>query len=70
MAIILGLVGVAIIPKKSGRKRLQNNLHENITPIISLFFITLIFTINDVLVFAFLGISGFLMLPAYAIIMD
>lgn len=70
VAIILGLVGVAIIPKKVAERDYRTIYMRTITPIISLFFITLIFTINDVLVFAFLGISGFLMLPAYAIIMD
>lgn len=70
LAIVLGLIGVAIIPDRIARKNLRTIYMRSITPLIGMFFVILIFAINDVLLFVFLGVSGFLMLPAYAIIMD
>ncbi len=70
IAIVLGLIGVAVIPSRIARRNLRTIYMRSITPLIALFFIILSFAINDIILFAFLGISGLLMLPAYAIIMD
>lgn len=43
---------------------------KTIIPVIALFFAILTFAVNNTLLFAFLALSGFLMLPAYPIIMD
>ncbi|WP_230972447.1 MFS transporter [Archaeoglobus neptunius] len=70
IAIVMGLLGVAMIPQRIAKRNLRTIYMRAITPLIALFFVILIFAINDIVLFAFLGISGFLMLPAYAIIMD
>lgn len=70
LTIVLGLIGITIIPDKIARKNLRTIYMRSITLLIVVFFVILIFAINDLLLFAFLGISGLLMLPAYTIIMD
>ncbi|WP_290724706.1 MFS transporter [Archaeoglobus sp.] len=70
LAIVLGLIGVAIIPDRVARMNLRTVYMRSITPLIGAFFVILAFALNATLLFAFLGISGLLMLPAYAIIMD
>lgn len=70
LAIVLGLIGVAVIPDRIASKNFRTIYMRAVTPLIALFFIILIFALNRMLLFAFLGLSGFLMLPAYAIIMD
>lgn len=70
LAIILGLIGVAVIPDRIAKRNLRTMYMRAITPLIAVFFLILIFALNSTLLFAFLGISGLLMLPAYAIIMD
>ena len=69
-SIILGLVGVAVIPDRVCPRNLRTIYIRVITPIIAAFFLTLVFMVNTQLLFIFLGVSGLLMLPAYAIIMD
>ncbi|AIG99303.1 MULTISPECIES: MFS transporter [Archaeoglobus] len=70
LAIVLGLIGVAVIPDRVARANLRTIYMRSITPLIAAFFVILAFSLNTTLLFAFLGISGLLMLPAYAIIMD
>ena len=70
LAIVLGLVGVAVIPERIARMNLRTVYMRTITPLIAVFFIILAIATNAALLFTFLGISGLLMLPAYAIIMD
>ncbi len=70
LAIVLGLIGVAIIPDRVARVNLRTVYMRAITPLIAAFFIILTFALNATLLFVFFGISGLLMLPAYAIIMD
>ncbi|MGC9167194.1 MAG: MFS transporter [Thermoplasmata archaeon] len=70
IAIILGLIGTIVIPRMVTKKNSRTLYLRSVTVIISIFFITLIFFINGALLFVLLGISGFLMIPAYPIIMD
>jgi len=70
LAIILGLIGVAVTPDKVAKRNFRTIYLRSITPLIVAFFATLIFVIDRVLVFVLMGISGLLMLPAYPIIMD
>lgn len=70
LAIVLGLISITITPQRIAKRNFRTIYMRAITPLIALFFIILIFAMNDMLLFTFLGISGFLMLPAYAIIMD
>ncbi len=69
-SIIAGLVGVAFIPDRISRAGKRARYLRTIIPVIALLFIILSFAVNSTLLFAFLAISGFLMLPAYPIIMD
>lgn len=69
-SIILGLIGVTIIPDRIARKNLRTIYMQSITPLITLFFVILTFITKNVLLFTFLGLSGLLMLPGYPIIMD
>jgi hypothetical protein len=70
LSIILGLIGVALIPDKIAGRGIRTIYLRTIIPLIAVFFAVLVFAINKILLFVFLPISGFLMLPAYAIIMD
>ncbi len=70
LAIVLGLIGVAVIPDRIARANLRTIYMRAITPLIASFFVILAFALNATLLFVFLGTSGLLMLPAYAIIMD
>ncbi len=70
VSIIAGLVGVAFIPDRISRAGKRARYLRTIIPVIALLFIILTFAVNSTLLFAFLAISGFLMLPAYPIIMD
>lgn len=70
LAIILGLIGVALIPDRIAKKNIRTIYLRLITPIIAALFATMTFTINDLMILAFIGTSGLLMLPAYPIIMD
>lgn len=70
LAIILGLVGTALIPSQITKRNLRTLYMRTVTPLIALFFVTLAFVANEILIFALLGIGGLLMLPAYAIVMD
>jgi len=70
LAIILGLIGVAVIPGKVAKRNVRTIYLRSITPLVVASFATLVFVIDRALVFALMGISGLLMLPAYPIIMD
>lgn len=70
LAIVLGLIGIVFIPEKVAEKNIRTLYLRTITPIIMLFFAILAVVVNQILLLGFLAISGLLMLPAYAIIMD
>lgn len=70
LAIIAGLAGVVIIPDRISRKNLRTRYLRTVIPIITVLFAILALTVNELMLFAFLAVSGFLMLPAYPIIMD
>lgn len=70
VSIIAGLIGITFIPKKISEKNIRTIYLRTIIPIIGIFFVIMSMKINEPFVFLSLSISGFLMLPAYPIIMD
>ncbi|WP_048094466.1 MFS transporter [Geoglobus ahangari] len=70
VSIIAGLIGVAFIPDRISRMQARTRYMRTIIPVIAVLFIILTFSVSSILLFAFLAIAGFLMLPAYPIIMD
>ncbi len=70
LSIVLGLVGVALIPGFIARRSARTRYMRGIVPLIASFFAVLIFVQSELLVFLFLGLAGLLMLPAYPLIMD
>jgi len=70
VSIVLGLIGVAVVPGKVASRNIRTVYIRTIVPVIASFFAILAIAVNKTLIFIFLGASGFLMLPAYAIIMD
>ena len=70
LAIIAGLVGVVFIPDRISMKNLRTIYLRTVIPIVTILFTILALAVNELLLFSFLAISGFLMLPSYPIIMD
>ncbi len=70
IAIIAGLIGVVFIPDRISINNLRTRYLRTVIPLAIILFATLALTINEVMLFTFLAISGFFMLPAYPIIMD
>lgn len=70
VAIIVGLVGVILIPSRMSARNLRTSYLRLVIPIVTLFFAILAFVTTRVTLFVLLGIGGLLMLPAYPIIMD
>jgi hypothetical protein len=70
VAIIVGLVGVVLIPSRISAKNLRTSYLRLVIPVVTIFFAFLAFVTTRITLFVLLGIGGFLMLPAYPIIMD
>ncbi|RLI77551.1 MFS transporter [Archaeoglobales archaeon] len=70
LAIIAGLIGVVFIPDRISMKNLRTIYLRTVIPIVTILFTILALAVNELLLFSFLAISGFLMLPSYPIIMD
>jgi major facilitator 4 family protein len=70
VAIIVGLVGVVLIPSRICARNLRTRYLRIVIPIITLFFAILAFVTTRITLFVLLGAGGFMMLPAYPIIMD
>jgi len=70
LSIILGLIGVAVIPDRVAKRNVRTIYLRSVTPLIAAFFATLIFLVDEALVLTLISASGLLMLPAYPIIMD
>lgn len=70
VAIIVGLVGVVIIPSRVSARNLRTRYLRLIIPVVAILFALLAFLATRFTLFAFLGLGGFLMVPAYPIIMD
>ena len=70
LSIILGLIGVMVIPSRVTKRNLRAIYLRSIALLNAVFFTTLAFVINKLLVFTLIGASGFLTLPAYPVIMD
>ncbi|WP_456371019.1 MFS transporter [Geoglobus sp.] len=70
VSIVAGLIGVAFIPSRISKMNARTMYLRTIVPVIALLFAILAISLSSVLLFAFLTIAGFLMLPAYPIIMD
>lgn len=70
VAIIVGLVGVVLIPSRISARNLRTRYLRLVIPIVTILFALLAFVATRITLFVFLGIGGFIMLPAYPIIMD
>lgn len=70
LAIIFGLIGITFVPNFISKLNLRTAYIRSIIPLIALFFFVLSAHQDEILVYALLATSGFLMLPAYPIIMD
>ena len=70
LAIILGLIGIASIPSAISKLNFRTLYIRSIIPLITAFFLILSAYQEEILIYPLLAISGFLMLPAYPIIMD
>ncbi len=70
LAIVMGLIGIVFIPDRIARRNARTLYLRTITPVMMVFFAILAVAVNKVLLLAFMAISGLLMLPAYAVIMD
>ncbi len=70
VSIVAGLIGVAFIPSRISKMNARTMYLRTIVPVIALLFAILAISLSSVLLFAFLTIAGFLMLPAYPVIMD
>ncbi|HLI45875.1 MAG TPA: MFS transporter [Geobacterales bacterium] len=70
IAIIAGLAGIAITPSFVNKRNIRTYYIRSIVPLIAIFFAILAFYQAELEVYVLLGIAGFLMLPAYPIIMD
>ncbi len=70
LAIIAGLIGVVFIPDRISMKNLRTRYLRTVIPIVTVLFAILALAVNELMLFSFLAICGFLMLPAYPIIMD
>jgi len=70
VAIIVGLVGVVFIPSRISVRNLRTRYLRLVIPIVAILFALLAFVATRITLFVFLGVGGFIMLPAYPIIMD
>ncbi|MCS7140419.1 MAG: MFS transporter [Candidatus Nezhaarchaeota archaeon] len=70
LAIISGLIGVTFIPSVVAKANLRTLYIRGIAPLITIFYLTLSAYHDVIMVLLLLTSSGFLMLPAYPIIMD
>ncbi len=70
LSIILGLVGVALIPSQISRLHLRARYIKSVIPLIAFLFALFTLSPTEILLFVSLSIAGFLMLPAYPVIMD
>ncbi len=70
ISIIAGLIGVIFIPSIVSKKNRRTLYLRIIVPIVAFFFAFLSLAINMIMLFVFLTASGFLMIPAYPILMD
>ncbi|MCL6002350.1 MAG: MFS transporter [Thermoplasmatales archaeon] len=70
LTLILGLVGILILPNVVTRKDLRTIYLRIVAAVVLLIFVALAFVASKVTMYALLPISGFIMLPAYPIIME
>ena len=70
LAIVMGLIGIVFIPDRIARRNARTLYLRAITPVMMVFFAILAVAVNKLLLLSFMAISGLLMLPAYAVIMD
>ncbi len=70
LAIVMGLIGIVFIPDRIARRNARTLYLRTITPVMMVFFAILAVAVNKILLLGFMAISGLLMLPAYAVIMD
>ncbi|MEM3907914.1 MAG: MFS transporter [Nitrososphaerota archaeon] len=70
LTLILGLIGILIIPNIITRRDLRTSYLRVVTIAVFLIFAALAFMVSKLSLYILLPLSGFIMLPAYPIIMD
>lgn len=70
LSILLGLVGVAILPSQISKFNFRSRYIKSVIPLIAFFFALFTLKPSETLLFASLSLAGLLMLPAYPVIMD
>lgn len=70
IAIVMGLLGILIIPNAVSKRSMRTVYIRTIIPLIAAFFGILAVRQDTIVIYSFLSVSGLLMLPAYPIIMD
>ncbi|MFN3384537.1 MAG: MFS transporter [Archaeoglobaceae archaeon] len=70
LTIVVGLIGVTFIPSLISKLEMRANYLRSIIPMITVFFLILSSYHEVYALYGFLAISGFLMIPAYPLIMD
>lgn len=70
LTIIVGLIGVTFIPSVVSKLEARAIYLRCIIPLITVFFLVLSSYHDVYVLYSFLAISGFLMIPAYPLIMD
>ncbi|MCL4411765.1 MAG: MFS transporter [Candidatus Thermoplasmatota archaeon] len=70
LTLILGLVGILIIPNAITKRDLRTIYLRFVAIVVLLIFVALAFAASKITLYGLLPISGFIMLPAYPIIME
>ena len=70
LTLILGLVGILIIPNMITKRDLRTIYLRIVATVVFLIFVVLAFVASKITLYGLLPLSGFVMLPAYPIIME
>ena len=70
LTLILGLVGILIIPNAITKRDLRTIYLRFVATVVFLIFVALAFAASKITLYVLLPMSGFVMLPAYPIIME
>ncbi len=70
LTLILGLIGILIIPNAITKRDLRTIYLRIVATVVFLIFVALAFAASKITLYVLLPMSGFVMLPAYPIIME
>ena len=70
LTLILGLIGILIIPNAITKRDLRTIYLRFVATVVFLIFVALAFAASKITLYVLLPMSGFVMLPAYPIIME